>query len=198
MPRLTRTESQTRNRERVVASARRLFLRDGYQATSLAAIADEAGFSTGVVYSNFSGKSELAMLVLREIQVEQMTGLRVALSGDAPLATKLAAAERWAEAALDSGWPRLELEFALDSRTDPSVVAQEAQRHESAGDLAAEALSGLMPPELLPVVPVRAAAEALLNLCYGVAVRRVIDPTVTAERLVKPLREALRTTGLIR
>lgn len=198
MARLTRSESQTRNRERVVASARRLFLRDGFQATSLAAIAEEAGFSTGVVYSNFTGKTQLAMLVLREIQAEQMDALRTALSGDATVARKLDAAERWAEAALDSGWPRLELEFALDSRADPTVVAQEAHRHESAGELAAVALSGLIPAELLPVVPVRAAAEALLNLCYGVAVRRVIDPSVTAESMIKPLREALRTAGAIR
>lgn len=197
MARLTRSESQIRNRERVLASARVLFLRDGYRSTSLAAVADEAGFSTGVVYSNFAGKSELALLVLREIQTEQLTALREAMAGDATLGTKLDAVERWGEAALDSGWPRFELEFALDARTDARLVAEEAERHRAVTDLAAEALRDLVPEGLTDVVPVRAAAEALMNLCYGVAVRRLVDPAVTVEGLLKPLKESLRSLGML-
>ncbi len=198
MARLTRTESQTRNRERVVASARRLFLRDGYSVTSLAAIADEAGFSTGVVYSNFSGKAELALLALREIQAEQLTALRATLTAGGSLAAKLDAFEGWAEAALDSGWPRIEIEFALDARSNPGLVAEEAQRHQAASDIAIATLREVLPEGLAGLVPMRATAEALMNLAYGVAVRHLVDPSVTAEAMLKPLRETLRTTGLLR
>jgi AcrR family transcriptional regulator len=197
MARLTRSESQLRNRALLLAAARRLFLTNGYLATSLAAVAEEAGFSTGVVYSNFTGKAEVALLVLRDIQAEQLTALRGALAGDESLDVKLDRVQQWAEAALDSGWSRLELEFALDVRSDPALVAEEASRHESATALAAEALAGLVPDDLAALIPLRAAAEALLNLSYGVAVRRLVDPSVSVERLLKPLRESLRTTGLL-
>lgn len=197
MARLTRTETQTRNRAQVLASARRLFLRDGYQATSLAAIADEAGFSTGVVYSNFAGKSELAVLVLRDIQTEQAEALQAALVDERSLGGKLDAAQRWADEALSSGWARFELEFALDARADPRLVAEEAQRHETATRAFAETLEGLLPPALATVVPPRAVAAALLNVAYGVAVRALIDPSVTAERELQPWRDALGSLGLL-
>ncbi len=198
MARLTRTESQSRNRERVIASARSLFLRDGYQATSLAAIADEAGFSTGVVYSNFAGKSELALLVLREIQSEQLTAVRTALAGAETLAAKLDALQAWADAALDSGWTRCEVEFALDARNNTRLVAEEAQRHTAVADAAVETLRDLVPPGLAEIIPMRALAEAFMNLSYGLAMRRLVDPSVTAEGMLKPLRETLRTLGLLR
>ena len=48
-PRLTRVEQSVRNRELVLAAARRVFLERGYHGASLEQIADEAGFSKGVV-----------------------------------------------------------------------------------------------------------------------------------------------------
>lgn len=195
MPRLTRTESQSRNRELLVASARRLFLRDGYAATSLAAVAAEAGFSTGVVYSNVAGKADLALLVLREIQAEQIAALEAAIEAGARPEDKLDGFVAWAEAALGGGWPQLELEFALDARSDPRLVAEEAERHDAARDLAQRALAQLVPAELAPMVPTGAVAEALVNLVIGVSVRRLIDPSVTYDSMLGPLRELLRAVA---
>src|SRR5213083_506367 len=42
---LSRAESQARTRRLLVETARAMFLRDGYAATSLERVADEAGFS---------------------------------------------------------------------------------------------------------------------------------------------------------
>ncbi|GAB4013868.1 TetR/AcrR family transcriptional regulator [Nocardioides ultimimeridianus] len=197
MARLTRAESQRHNRERLLGCARTLFLRDGYNATSLAAIADEAGFSTGVIYSNFVGKSELALLVLQEIQGEQLSVLRDAMRSDEPLSAKLDRVQDWAESAFTSGWPRLELEFALEARPDRALVAAEAERHEAATLLARGALEELVPPELADLVSLGAAAEALVSLAIGVAVRRLIDPSVRIDGLIDGLRHALRAFGLL-
>jgi AcrR family transcriptional regulator len=46
-------------RRAVLASARELFLRDGFAATTVAAVADEAGVSAEAVYKYFGGKSGL-------------------------------------------------------------------------------------------------------------------------------------------
>lgn len=192
MPRLTRTESQSRNRELLVASARRLFLRDGYATTSLAAVAAEAGFSTGVVYSNVAGKADLALLVLRQIEAEQIDALEGALGAAAGPEAKLDAFGAWAEEVLSSGWPQLELEFALDARSDQRLVAEEAQRHDLARELAERALAQLLPPSVVPLLPAAAVAEALVNLVIGVSVRRLIDPSVSYDSMLGPLRDLLR------
>src|SRR6185295_9164397 len=54
-----RAEQIERNRGLVLAAARRVFLERGYAGATLDAIAEEAGFSKGVVYSRFGGKADL-------------------------------------------------------------------------------------------------------------------------------------------
>ncbi|RZS40871.1 TetR family transcriptional regulator [Herbihabitans rhizosphaerae] len=191
MPRLSRAESQARNRERVLEAARELFLRDGYQATSLAAVADAAGFSTGVVYSNFASKAELALPVLREIQTDQFAALLTAIGPDKAPESRLDGLRRWTEDTMNSGWPRLELEFALDARTDTTLVAAESDRQRVAVDAVAEAIRVQLPGRLAESLPVHALADAVLNLAYGIAVRRLIDPNVNANSAIDLLRPLL-------
>ena len=57
-------EQGERNRALVLAAARRVFLERGYAGATLEAIADEAGFSKGVVYSQFAGKPDLFLALL--------------------------------------------------------------------------------------------------------------------------------------
>jgi AcrR family transcriptional regulator len=63
----TREETQARTRAQLLRAANRLFLRDGYVATSLATIAAEAGVTKGAVYSNFESKEDLFLAVLAEL-----------------------------------------------------------------------------------------------------------------------------------
>ena len=62
--RLNRVEQGERNRALVLAAARRVFLERGYAGATLEAIAEEAGFSKGVVYSQFAGKPDLFLALL--------------------------------------------------------------------------------------------------------------------------------------
>lgn len=64
--RLTRGESKARTRAELLRAANRLFLRDGYVATSLATIAEEAALTKGAVYSNFASKEDLFLALLEE------------------------------------------------------------------------------------------------------------------------------------
>ncbi|CRK55998.1 Transcriptional regulator, TetR family [Alloactinosynnema sp. L-07] len=195
MPRLTRAESQARNREALLLAARELFLSDGYQVTSIAKVADMAGFSTGALYSNFDSKAEMALLVLRDIQREQLDELTSVLTGRQTTAAKIDQIQAWAERAMGTGWPRLELEFALDARADSSLIAAEAERQRSAVDRIAEAIAAdLDTDQLLGFVPVRAVAEACFNLAIGWATRRLIDPNVSSAGLFDLARLLLRAS----
>ena len=46
-------------KDRVLDGAARAFARSGYDGTSIAEIASEAGLSTGAIYAHFAGKAEL-------------------------------------------------------------------------------------------------------------------------------------------
>lgn len=56
---LTRREQKRATRDRVIAAARLVFNREGYDAATIRMIADEAGVSAGSVFTTFSSKAEL-------------------------------------------------------------------------------------------------------------------------------------------
>jgi AcrR family transcriptional regulator len=80
--RRTQAERRAETRERVLAAAGRVFARRGFDATSLEAIADEAGFSRGAVYYNFADKEELFLELLERRCAERSQDLREVFAGD--------------------------------------------------------------------------------------------------------------------
>lgn len=70
MARLTRLEQAEANREKILASARDHFERFGYHGAGVDAIAEDAGFSKGAIYSQFGSKDELMLAVL-EASIEE-------------------------------------------------------------------------------------------------------------------------------
>jgi AcrR family transcriptional regulator len=59
MPRTSRAARKSQTREQLVAAALRCFEAQGFAATTLERIAEEAGVTTGAVYSNFRNKEAL-------------------------------------------------------------------------------------------------------------------------------------------
>ena len=57
-------------RQRLLASALRLFGARGYEATTMREIAAEAGYSPGLTYRYFRGKDELVMLLYQQLEAE--------------------------------------------------------------------------------------------------------------------------------
>jgi AcrR family transcriptional regulator len=66
-----RAERAAASRQRLIAAASRLFARQGYASTSVAAIGDEAGVSRGLVNFHFATKENL----LRAVIVDLVKGL---------------------------------------------------------------------------------------------------------------------------
>src|SRR5919201_4844594 len=64
MDRLSRAQTQARNRARVLAAAREEFIERGFRDTRIDDIAERAGLTRGAVYSNFPGKRGLYFAVL--------------------------------------------------------------------------------------------------------------------------------------
>ncbi|WP_184546827.1 TetR/AcrR family transcriptional regulator [Streptosporangium becharense] len=66
MGRLTRAQTQERNRVRVLAAAREEFAERGFRHAKIDAIAERAELTRGAVYSNFPGKRALYFAVLAD------------------------------------------------------------------------------------------------------------------------------------
>lgn len=77
--RLTREDSRGRTTQRLLDAARKLIAKRGLSETSLEDIAEEAGYTRGAFYSNFSSKGDLFIELLRrdhEATYAQLRALR--------------------------------------------------------------------------------------------------------------------------
>jgi AcrR family transcriptional regulator len=139
--RLSRPEQTERNRGLVLDAARRVFLERGYAGASVDAIADEAGFTKGVVYSQFAGKPDLMFALLDErIEQRAAENVRTArkLAGTEGLKTLLRANVRREKE--DADWLRLLMEFRLVAARDPELNARYAAAHASSIERLAQTL----------------------------------------------------------
>ncbi|MEU6151712.1 helix-turn-helix domain-containing protein [Actinosynnema sp. NPDC047251] len=66
MARVSRAETQERNRAKVLAAAREEFAERGFRDAKVDAIAERVGLTRGAVYSNFPGKRALYFAVLAD------------------------------------------------------------------------------------------------------------------------------------
>lgn len=62
--RLSRAESKSQTRAKVLEAARRVFEREGYHGATLDRIAAEAGFTKGAVYSTFDSKADVILALI--------------------------------------------------------------------------------------------------------------------------------------
>jgi len=74
--RLTREESRAQTRATLMAVGRQHFLRYGLGGAVAEKIAEDAGYSRGALYSNFDGKEELFLAVIREEQDRRAEAFR--------------------------------------------------------------------------------------------------------------------------
>ena len=177
---LSRAESQARTRRLLVETARAMFLRDGYAATSLERVADEAGFSKGAVYSNFAGKDDLCLAVLDSIHEEVAGAVLGSVEGASTVEDALRSFDSWAESRLgDPEWSALEAEFSARSRRDPRLRAALAQRNLRLRDTIAAALTRTAQEHAIALpLPVEELATALLSIGIGIGVQRSLDHDV--------------------
>ena len=187
--RLTRAESQARTRDLLLRTARELFLRDGYLATSLDKVAESAGFSKGAVYSNFRNKDELCLAVLDEIRAQRAAEITDLLR--APTSEeRLHRFEAWAERMIgDPQWTTLEFEFAVQARRDPQLRRELADRIAAVGKVMASAVQTVADSDAArPAMASDEAAVALLCLGVGLGLFRSIDPGMPVSALVNTVR----------
>lgn len=179
--RLSRAESHAQTRVDLIESATRLYLRDGYGATSNNQVAEAAGYSRGAVYSNFASKEALALAVLDRHTAEEFDAVGEAVK-QGSVDDRFVAFEKWMmTAAGEQRWALLKSELALAARTNPSLKAELSARDERARE-SVTALITQLTGELglaLPIEP-HTLARLVLALSKGVAIEGILesDPSI--------------------
>ena len=177
----SRSERQALTRSALVDAAERLFVAQGFHATSLDAVAAEAGYTKGAVYSNFASKEDVFFAVY-ERRLDTRVAEIHALLEAAPLARD--AIEAMARTApirseQDDGWLAVFFEFwahvlrheelrerfaALHARVIEPLSVAMVRHAEEAG-------------EVLPEDP-RKLATARYAMQLGLQLERLTQPDV--------------------
>lgn len=184
-PKTTRAARQAETVRSLTDAAAELFLRDGYAATSVHAVAQKAGVTTGALYANFAGKAGLGLAALDRIRATHIADLAAHLAGTGDFAERMRRLGAWTERIVGtSGWPRFELEFALAAKEEPELLATLAERrallHAALADVLERQLAETGQTAALPTEEM---VRALLGLGIGIAVQRMLDPTIPADTL---------------
>jgi AcrR family transcriptional regulator len=194
--RLSRSEQVERNGERVLQAARRVFLAKGYAGASLDAIAEEAGFSKGVVYSQFDSKADLFLTLLecriRE-RAEQNERIAAEAAGGRGVTALLELAQRLFRE--EPEWSLLVVEFRVQAARDPRLRRTYAKAHARTVDQLGSALAKIhVQAGLEPAFPTRTMAELILAAGVGIQLERLNDPDALPSESLVPM--ILRALGL--
>jgi len=185
MKRLSRAEQAGRNRTLVLDAARQVFLARGYHGATLEQIADEAGFSKGVVYSQFESKADL-FLALLEARIEERAAENARLAGSLPGSEQglLALVDHLARGdQATPGWLLLVIEFRVHAARD----AELSRRYSAAHARTVEALAGVLAAVFArngqaPAAEPRRLAELALALSAGATLEQAADQAALGGR----------------
>jgi AcrR family transcriptional regulator len=168
-------------------------LRYGLGGAVAEKIAEDAGYSRGALYSNFDGKEELFVAVIREEQASRLDFFRSLLK-DEPSPKKRVEKFRDALADLvtDHDWIVLRAEFEVGAlRSEPirkSFVEAHRQQRRNGGELFRDLLrspdltSRLSPDEFMTV---------MINLAHGLAVTQRILGAELSQKSTRNLIQSL-------
>jgi AcrR family transcriptional regulator len=183
----SRAARQEETRAALVETAARMFMANGYHATSLDAIAREAGFTKGAVYGNFQSKEDLFLEVYaqRAQRFVEETAALIDELGPAETLRRLAR-ETSTRRGREDGWLAVYFEFWAHVLRNPHLRARFAalrarsrQPLEAALTQVAEADGRRTPWNLTPAV------VAMNALQLGLALERLTDPDVVPATLAE-------------
>lgn len=193
--RLRRDESQAQTRQALLNAADELFDDKGFGATSIADIAERAGYTTGAVYSNFASKDDLFLATLERQVIAEMQALQEALSAEETIDGRLAVVGRWYASQAGQGRRRTRVlaELAVLSGR-PSGAHERLHEQRKLLNQAVAALLRQQEVELgiefrLPLPTLATAVQALLE---GFALGSAIDDDVDTAALTAALELLLR------
>ena len=115
-------------RERILAAARELFLRQGLRATTMEAIAKGAGMAKPTLYAEFADKDAVFLAILEQLVADKLARFEAAMAGPGPLSERIGvalAAEFGVIAAAIAGSPHVDELFSAHRQATALFAASD-------------------------------------------------------------------------
>lgn len=156
-------------RAKLLASAREVVAREGYESASVDRIAEEAGFTKGAFYANFSSKEEIILDLLETHALQDLAEI-TGLLGDVNDAEQMIdIISQWSLArSRDPSWGLLALELIRRARRDATFGARHARLFRAQWKGLGQILLKLFPQGAAPADP-ETLGGIVFELTYGVA-----------------------------
>jgi AcrR family transcriptional regulator len=167
-------------RRKLLASAKRIFAKTGFEAARIEDIAADAGYTRGAFYANFESKESLFLALLEEQASQHVREFMEQIKAYEHDAEKMAAGRRYfLQRASDRQWSMLLLEFKLFAVRHPRLRAKLAKAHREIR----AAVKAQIDPLFTRIgkasaEPTRAAMESILS---GLVLQHVYDPDLLPE-----------------
>lgn len=186
-----KSREQTKHQQRTEATrralleaARRIFARDGFEASRIEDIAGATGHTRGAFYAHFSSKEDLFFALFEQESSDRLRELRSMLERCTEPNSRIQAMRKFYVARVsDRQWVMLALEFKLFALRHPKLRARLARTHRRIREsLKLQTIRELI-PQLMKAGPEsrevrRAALEAVLN---GLVLEHAYDPEAISQ-----------------
>jgi AcrR family transcriptional regulator len=182
----TRDQRRAQTRERLLLAARRVFARRGYHAASVDEIAEEAGFSSGALYSNFEGKEDLFVALMESELEAHARELEQAVGHPASITERArGGAQQWmAIIEREPAMVMLFMEFWAYAMRDPLVRPKIAARFAEVRAMITKLVAdGARELDLELELPAEQLAIAIDALADGIARQKIADPEAVPDDL---------------
>ena len=185
--RMTREQSRAATRERLLQAARRVVAARGYHGASVDEIASEAGYSTGALYSNFSGKEDLFLTLMEHEIAREVHDIEEAVGRQATIPDRArGGAEEWMS--FVEREPELVLlfvEFWAFAVRDPDVRPEVARRMAAIRQMITRLIARAAEEfDLELALPAEHLAMAVDALADGLARQKLADPQAVPDELL--------------
>jgi AcrR family transcriptional regulator len=193
-PERIRRRPRSETRRDLLDAAVRVFARQGLHGASVEAVAEEAGFSRGALYSNFKSKEDLFLALWEERIERRRRELREVMQRAGDPAAGLAPASANIMQTLDRerDWFLLYFEFVLHAARDPEFAGRfERVREQGLAELAAGIAAGLEQAGLDSSLDPADLALALKALSYGLALERLVNEDAVSNELLGRVMELI-------
>lgn len=187
------SERAREKRQRILEAAAACFVEKGFHGAGMAAVAERAGISPGLIYRYFKSKSEIVRAII-DLQLERAAGVLDGLDSEEDLIDAVAEAfSQWRCSDCEGLNAALFLEMTAEATRDEEIGeatrdadARVRERVEGALRRSMEA-AGRAPDD----DAVRRRVVLFMSLVHGLAIRAVREPDLPPEILRAALEDAM-------
>jgi len=186
LKRLSREQSQARTRSRLLRSAAQAFVREGVEGATIEQVSENAGYSRGAFYANFSNKEDLCLVLLEQGFDEYLERFGDILATDEePEIRAQRAGDHFSQlVAADPDWQRLFFELEVYALRNRRFRRKLVERHRVLRERVSEVFRaraadyGVESP-----VPLDQLTMMTFAMSTGFALEKLLEPDLVSDQL---------------